>query len=101
MREVWKEVVVVILIGILIGLFSIWQFQISYFLPWKPFSKVLLIAVIAAAPIVGGYIFARRQHLRGKETAHPYLTFAALYWFFLFLLLAFVSGLRQGLQATP
>ncbi len=96
MREVHMEIVFTILLGILLGLLAPWWLSILHELPWSRVSSVILFC---ALPIVGGVTYARKQRFRGKSSEGQVIRFAAVYWFVMTLLLAFLSGVLQAVRA--
>lgn len=93
MKGYMKEVLAILVIGIVVAVSSLWDENLR-FLPWKPFSTFLLFAIV---PLLGGALYLRRlQH--DKKVSYPLLSWAAIYWSTLFVLLAFIAGLMRGLR---
>ncbi len=93
MNRYMKEVVAVLAIGTVVAVLSFWNEYLCY-LPWKPFSVFLLFG---AAPLLGGALRLRWQR-HGREASYPLLTWAAIYWIGLLILLAIIGGVLQALR---
>jgi intracellular septation protein A len=95
-KDTKKEVFAVLVVGTLLALTSFWNAYLG-FLPWKPFSVFLLFGVV---PLLGGTLYLRRLRRQqlGREAPYPLLTWAAIYWFVLIIVLAFIGGIMQGAE---